>query len=212
VRKRILSVLVAGPLLVAAAGSHVACRSRAAPPNPIASRAATSTASVIGSAHPAGVASAAPPHDFVRALVVGAPSVGTGHAVLLVDEEQRRGIPIFVSGTEGLSIELRLAKQRYKRPLTHDLFERALTELDARVHSARVVELRDGVYIGILVLVGKDQLHELDSRASDAIAMALGSGAPVFVSKKVFEQAGIPLDAIPDGGPSKPEEPRNIAL
>lgn len=132
--------------------------------------------------------------------------------MLLVDEEQRRGIPIFVSGTEGLSIELRLAKQRYKRPLTHDLFERALTELDARVHSARVVELREGVYFGVLVLVAKGQLHELDSRASDAIAMALGSGAPVFVSKKVFQQAGIPLDSIPDGGPTKREEPRNIAL
>jgi bifunctional DNase/RNase len=198
--------------LFVAAGSHVGCRSRTTPPNPIASGAATTTLGVVRSAHPAGVPSAAPPPDFVRATVVGAPSVGAGHAVLLVDEEQRRGIPIFVSGTEGLSIELRLAKQRYKRPLTHDLFEQALTELDARVHSARVVELRDGVYFGILVLVRKGQTHELDSRASDAIAMALGSGAPVFVSKKVFEQAGIPLDSIPDGGPSEREEPRNIAL
>jgi bifunctional DNase/RNase len=148
----------------------------------------------------------------VRAAVVEAAPVGAGHAVLLVDEAQRSAIPIFVGGSEGLSIELRLTKQRYERPLTHDLFDKALSDLDARVHSARVVELKGGTYFGVLVLVTRERTLELDSRASDAIAMALGNGAPVFVAEKVFEQAGVNLDALTDGGlPKGPERP-NIAL
>lgn len=154
----------------------------------------------------------APPDGFVGAAVIDAAPIGAGHAVLLVDEAQRRAIPIFVGGSEGLSIELRLAKQRYERPLTHDLFDKALVDLDARVHSARVVELRRGTYFAVLVLVTRDKTLELDSRASDAIAMALGAGAPVFVAKKVFEQAGVALDSIADGG--LPPEPKreNVAL
>lgn len=148
----------------------------------------------------------------MRAAVVGAAPVGAGHAVLLVDEAERTAIPIFVGGSEGLSIELRLAKERYQRPLTHDLFDKALSDLDTRVHSARVVELKGGTYFAVLVLATRERTFELDARASDAIAMALGSGAPVFVAEKVFEQAGVALDALMDGGLPRETERPNIAL
>jgi len=109
--------------------------------------------------------------------------------------EQRRAVPIFVGGSEGHSIELRLTGAKPTRPLTHDLFDSALAELRARVHSARVVKLEGGVYFGVLVLLTDGRLRELDSRASDAVAMALGAGAPN------------------DGGvPEPPKEPPHIAL
>lgn len=139
--------------------------------------------------------------------------MGSGHAVLLVDAEQRRAVPIFIGGTEGHSIELRLTGGKPPRPLTHDLFDSALAELGARVHSARVVKLETGVYFGVLVLATQGRLRELDSRASDAVAMALGAGAPIFLATRVLEQAGIPLDSLKDGGLREPaEEPPHIKL
>ena len=149
----------------------------------------------------------------MEASVAGAAAMGAGHAVLLVDAEQRRAVPIFVGGSEGHSIELRLTGAKPTRPLTHDLFDSALAELRARVHSARVVKLEGGVYFGVLVLLTDGRLRELDSRASDAVAMALGAGAPIFLATRVLEQAGVPLDSLNDGGvPEPPKEPPHIAL
>ncbi|HEX6271389.1 MAG TPA: bifunctional nuclease family protein, partial [Polyangiaceae bacterium] len=113
----------------------------------------------------------------------------------------------------GRSIELRLEREKPPRPLTHDLLDSALRELGARVHSARVVKLEDGVYHGALVLLSRERTVELDSRASDAVAMALGAGAPIFVATRVLEQAGVPLDALTDGGlPEPPPVRREIEL
>jgi bifunctional DNase/RNase len=153
------------------------------------------------------------PEGFVEASVAGAAPIGAGHAVLLVDAEQRRAVPIFVGGSEGHSIELRLTGGKPTRPLTHDLFDSALAELRASVHSARVVKLEGGVYFGVLVLENGGRLRELDSRASDAVAMALGAGAPIFLATRVLEQAGVPLDSLNDGGIPEPSSaPNHIAL
>ncbi len=205
-------------VLLVAAGALEGCRWRAGGggSGPSASSKTQGLSANSARAAPNAASSAAPnlapPAGFVRAAIIEAAPIGAGHAVLLVDEAERTAIPIFVGGSEGLSIELRLAKQRYERPLTHDLFDKALSDLGARVQSARVVELRNGTYFAILVLVSRERTLELDSRASDAIAMALGNGAPVFVAEKVFEQAGVNLDALTDGGlPKEPDRP-NIAL
>lgn len=172
-----------------------------------------STASSTKSSTPANVPKARPPSGFVEATVAGAASLGAGHAVLLADAEQRRAVPIFIGGTEGHSIELRLTGGKAPRPLTHDLFDSALAELGARVHSARVEKLEGGVYFGVLVLEREGRLRELDSRASDAVAMALGAGAPIFLATRVLEQAGVPLDSLEDGGiPEPTPSPPHIAL
>jgi uncharacterized protein len=175
--------------------------------------AVSSTVSQPKSSTPATAPKATPPSGFVEATVAGAASLGAGHAVLLVDAEQRRAVPIFIGGTEGHSIELRLTGGKAPRPLTHDLFDSALAELGARVHSARVEKLEGGVYFGVLVLSSEGRLRELDSRASDAVAMALGAGAPIFLATRVLEQAGVPLDSIEDGGiPEPTPSPPHIAL
>ncbi|HEX6274230.1 MAG TPA: bifunctional nuclease family protein, partial [Polyangiaceae bacterium] len=109
-----------------------------------AARASSSVSSSPSRGAPANGTGKTPPAGFVEAVVVGAGSVGPGHAVLLVDTGQRRAVPIFIGGTEGQSIELRLEREKPPRPLTHDLLDSALRELGARVHSARVVKLEDG--------------------------------------------------------------------
>jgi bifunctional DNase/RNase len=178
-----------------------------------APRVSASAVSPPKSSTTANVQKAMPPSGFVEATVAGAASLGAGHAVLLVDAEERRAVPIFIGGTEGHSIELRLTGGKARRPLTHDLFDSALAELGARVHSARVEKLEGGVYFGVLVLASEGRLRELDSRASDAVAMALGAAAPIFVARRVLEQAGVPLDSLEDGGVAEPApSPPHIAL
>lgn len=148
---------------------------------------------------------AEPPSDgYVEVKVGGVAMVGASNAMLLVHDETRRAIPVFLGGTEGLSLQLRLDGQRYPRPLTHDLLDTVLVELGARVHSARVEKLESNTFFGTLVVLDGDRLVELDSRTSDAVAMALGNGAPIFVARDVLETAGISMDMVEATSPTEP--------
>ena len=146
-----------------------------------------------------------PPKGFVRVRVGGVTQAGQGNAVLLVDDERRRALLVFIGETEALSIQLRLQGTRYKRPLTHDLIDTMLDHLGARVQSVRVDRLEDDIFYGVVVLREGNRIHEFDSRTSDGIALALGSDAPLFVASDVLDRAGIPLDA--DGNPRFDEAP-----
>jgi bifunctional DNase/RNase len=118
-----------------------------------------------------------------------------GNALLLVDESEERVVPIFVGNTEALSIKLRMDGERYKRPLTHDLLDNLLRRLDASFVRAQVDELRDNTYIGsVVVRAGDAKLIEIDARPSDAIALAIGNGAPIFMAQKVLDKAGHRID------------------
>lgn len=124
-----------------------------------------------------------------------------GNALLLVDEKEEIVVPIFVGNTEALSIKLRLAGERYQRPLTHDLLDKLLNRLGARFVRAQVDELRTrgegGVFIGTVVVKDNTgRLLEVDSRPSDAIALAIGNGAPIFMAQKVIDTAGHRIDDI----------------
>ena len=148
-----------------------------------------------------------PPPGFVRVRVGGVIPAGQGSAVLLVDDERRRALVVFIGETEALSIQLRLQGTRYKRPLTHDLVDNMLDHLGARVQSVRVDRLEDDIFYGVVVLKNGNRIHEFDSRTSDGIALALGSDAPLFVAGDVLDRAGIPLDA--EGSPRLDQQPEH---
>jgi len=118
-------------------------------------------------------------------------------AVLLVEDGTKVALPIFIGGTEALSIHLRLDKQKFTRPLTHDLFDSAVAKLGGHVESVRVDKLENNVFLGTVVLAGGSGNIDLDARPSDAIAIALGNGAPIHVAREVLERAGLDLDALP---------------
>jgi bifunctional DNase/RNase len=115
-------------------------------------------------------------------------------SLLLVDADRRTFIPIFVGPTEAAAFQHRLEGKRFPRPLPYDLFESLALEAGALVGSARIDSIRDNVFIATLVLVfGDARIVELDARASDAIVIAMGCGAPVVVAEDVIKQAGRPL-------------------
>lgn len=118
------------------------------------------------------------------------PTIGGG-SVVLIDAPGKTGVPIFVGGSETTSLQYRLAGEKFVRPLTHDLLDAMLAKLDGRVVSARVDSLEKDTFIGTVVMQRGSELIELDARASDAIALALGARAPIYVARVVIARTGV---------------------
>ncbi len=116
---------------------------------------------------------------------------GTAHAVILSPKGTDTIVPIFIGDTEALAIALRLHRQSPPRPLTHDLLEKVIHTLGARVTKICIDDMRDSVYLGRVFLEYGDKSVELDARPSDSIALAVGSKAPIFAARRVVDQAGL---------------------
>jgi bifunctional DNase/RNase len=114
-----------------------------------------------------------------------------GAPVLLLEEQNgERRLPIWIGFAEARSIASEMEHREKPRPNTHDLAKRVIDGLEAGVERAVVTELRDGTYFAILVLHTQNGRVEIDSRPSDAIAIALRFEAPVYVRPSVFEDSG----------------------
>lgn len=123
----------------------------------------------------------------------GAPLV-----LLREQDEPHRVLPIFVGGQEAASIALALSGESPPRPLTHDLMAALMASVDAHVEAVEVTEVRDGAFLAELTITGPAGGTRLDTRPSDAIALALRVGAPLFVSDDVLEEAGTVVTEEPD--------------
>jgi uncharacterized protein len=116
----------------------------------------------------------------------------TGSPLVLLREQEapHRVLPIFIGGREALAIALALSGEPPPRPLTHDLLAALIEGLDARVEHVEVTEVRDGVFVAQLAVQGPRGGVSLDSRPSDAIALALRADAPLYASDEVLDHAG----------------------
>jgi bifunctional DNase/RNase len=102
----------------------------------------------------------------------------------------RRLLPIFIGPPEATAIALALDNVEVKRPMTHDLMKTMLDELGARIDRIVVTDLRDGTFFAEIVLTVGDQVRAISSRPSDAVALAVRVGTPIFASEAVLEEAG----------------------
>jgi bifunctional DNase/RNase len=135
-------------------------------------------------------AALAPPSGYVELVVQDVVPTPHGQpAVLLRDASASLLVPIFIGGTEALSIELRHNKKRYARPLTHDLFDALLDKLGGKLVRVQIDGVRDETFVGAVFVQRGAEVIELDARPSDAIALAVGSGAPIYVSPEVIQMA-----------------------
>ena len=108
--------------------------------------------------------------------------------VVLEEEDGPRWLPIWIGTAEARSIALEIEQQKLPRPNTHDLAKRVIQGLESEVVRVVVTELKSGTYYAILVLRRHGKLVEIDSRPSDAIAIALRVNAPIFVHAPLFEE------------------------
>ena len=126
--------------------------------------------------------------------------LGEQDALLLVDEPDNLVLPVFIGGTEGISIAGRLAGTPPIRPLTHDLLDHLMAKLHATLVQVQVDELRrdgeGGVYIGSILVRADGHVFKLDARPSDAVALAIGDHVPIYVKKAVLDEAGYKWDDV----------------
>src|SRR5712671_1683626 len=109
--------------------------------------------------------------------------------LILRDEEDKRSLPIWVGLFEANAIALELEKISTPRPMTHDLIKNILESLDARVQKIVVNDVRDNTFYAVIHLRLGSADITVDSRPSDAIALALRVGAPIFVEEEVVQKA-----------------------
>jgi hypothetical protein len=118
-----------------------------------------------------------------------------GFVVFLVDGDNKHTLPIWIGPFEANAIALKLKKAAPRRPLTHDLIRNLIDALNCRISHVVVNDLRENTYYGLIFIEGKKGELTIDSRPSDAIAIALGAGVPIFVEEDVLQRTkGAMLD------------------
>lgn len=122
-------------------------------------------------------------------------SLVTQHRVVILKElHNDRYLPIWIGPYEADAIALELQQVSVSRPLTHDLLRSVITELGATVTRVLVNDLRDDTFYARIVMDVSGRHAEVDSRPSDAIALAVRVKAPIFVEESVMDRAGVTLD------------------
>ena len=126
--------------------------------------------------------------------------------VILKEKTAERYLPIWIGPAEADAIAVKLQEHQVPRPLTHDLLGNIIGALGAAVSSIIVCDLRDDTFFAKIVLAVDGNHIEIDSRPSDAIALAVRVKVPIFAEEIVLEKAGIIID--PETG--KPAPAREI--
>ena len=114
--------------------------------------------------------------------------------VILKEKDAERYLPIWIGPSEADSIAVKLQDVAVPRPLTHDLLRSVIDALGASVTSIVVCDLRNDTFYAKIILAFNGQYLEVDSRPSDAIALAVRAKAPIYAEEAVLDKAGILLD------------------
>lgn len=116
------------------------------------------------------------------------------YALVLGEIDGPRRLPIIIGNLEAQSIALELEKYKASRPLTHDLFFHFAQEFDIQIIEVVINKFSEGIFYSLLICKQGNETKEIDSRTSDAVALALRFGAPVYTFEEIMDAAGIYLD------------------
>ena len=144
--------------------------------------------------------------DSVRASLLSQHRV-----VVLKEEGTERFLAIWIGPYEADAITIKLQGVEIARPLTHDLLQQGIDRLGAKVCHVLVNDLLDDTFYARVVMDRDGERIELDSRPSDAIALAVRTQAPIFVSESVMERAGVTPEEEIDLDELIPEEEEQLA-
>ena len=116
------------------------------------------------------------------------------YAVVLGEEDGNRRLPIVIGGFEAQAIAVAMEKMSPNRPLTHDLFRNTLESFDINLIEIVINNLLDGIFYAQLICEKNGERYEIDSRTSDAIAMAVRFDCPIYTFEFIMDTAGVVLD------------------
>ena len=120
--------------------------------------------------------------------------VGKQPIVLLKTTDGNKFLPIWIGHPEAAAILMKLQGASTPRPMTHDLVTDMLDKLEARVVRIAVTELRENTFYALITVAVNGSEIEVDSRPSDAIALAVRAGAPIFAADDVIEESAIEFE------------------
>jgi bifunctional DNase/RNase len=113
------------------------------------------------------------------------------YAVILGEVGGARRLPIVIGGFEAQAIAVALENMHPSRPLTHDLMKNFMNSFDIGLQEIYISDLQEGIFYAKLVCFTANDTIEIDSRTSDALALAVRFGCPIFVNETILQQAGI---------------------
>jgi len=131
--------------------------------------------------------------DKIQVDILGlssSPSAGGAYALLLKETDGPRRLPIIIGAFEAQSIALELEGIKPPRPLTHDLLKNLVDDLGASVLEIYIDELRENTFYAKIFIESSSLTNTIDARPSDAIALAVRTGSPIFISENVMDSAG----------------------
>ncbi len=135
--------------------------------------------------------------DFIQVDIIGlstSPSSGGAYALVLGEIDGNRRLPIIIGAFEAQAIALELEKIQPPRPMTHDLLRDTFEAVSIDVSEVVIDELREGTFFAKVRYQHDGEDHQLDSRPSDAVALAVRVDAPIYVAPDVLDEAGIAAD------------------
>lgn len=146
-----------------------------------------------------------PPHQ--QRVEVEDVLVAAGQYVVILRTEAvpRRYVPIWVGEGEAMAIRMRIDRYRPPRPLTLNLLESVMKDSHVRLRSVTIDAVRGGVFFGALHLRQGDRDFAIDARPSDAIGLALGGDAPIWMSLQVLDSVSFDPKTLAPPGPEAPE-------
>ena len=133
------------------------------------------------------------------------PHTNGAYALILYEVEGKRKLPIIIGGFEAQAIALKLENIKPPRPFTHDLFKTIADTFNLNVKEVFIDELHNETFYAKVICEMNGDIHEIDARPSDAIAIAVRFGAPIFVSEEIMNEAGIKEEHQEEAGVTESE-------
>ncbi len=116
------------------------------------------------------------------------------YAVVLGEVNGLRRLPIVIGGFEAQAIAVALEKMQPSRPLTHDLMKNFMSAFSIELHEIIICDLQEGIFYSKLVCSSDNDTVEIDSRTSDALALAVRFGCPIYTYENILDSAGILME------------------
>jgi bifunctional DNase/RNase len=128
------------------------------------------------------------------------------YAVVLGEVNGLRRLPIVIGGFEAQAIAVALEKMQPSRPLTHDLVKNFMNAFAIDLHEIIICDLQEGIFYSKLVCSSEHDTIEIDSRTSDALALAVRFGCPIYTYENILESAGILMEDTGSGKKKKAKQ------
>jgi bifunctional DNase/RNase len=116
------------------------------------------------------------------------------YAVVLGEVNGMRRLPIVIGGFEAQAIAVALERMQPSRPLTHDLMKNFMLAFNVELHEIIINDLQEGIFYSKLICSSENDTVEIDSRTSDALALAVRFGCPIYTYENILENAGIMME------------------